>query len=45
MEGRLNSEIPSTERTDPVKGIFTHLLDIRARYDDEGWPCAFETSV
>ena len=35
MEGRLNTEIPSTERTEPVKGIFTHLLEIRARYDDE----------
>ena len=35
MEGRLNSEIPSIERADPVKGIFSHLLDIRARYDDE----------
>ena len=35
MEGRLNSEIASTERTDPVKEIFTNLLDIRARYDDE----------
>ena len=36
MEGRLNKKFPPTERTDPVAQVFTNLLDIRARYDDEG---------